>query len=236
MIPRIALHNRWVFIFIAGSLVAVGGYVASRSSAEEASNKVLTLQGKKGAEVMVGDKVAASATKSVKFNFTNGAVLCTTSNIEGEVLTNPEAGKGNAKIEIKNWSFEGCSSTVGGAGSVWKITKLYFPPFIAETESPAEGGNGFTAGLKVTPEINIEIGVETPAKREIICAFGWKPLSSVYNNGNAEIEIFQVKANGGVRNLLNCMCPPLSNPEWSGEYRPLRDETGARKEKNIWIN
>lgn len=237
MITWMGLRRRWASIALTGSLVAAGGYATSRAFAEEeGSKKVLTLQKAKGLEAVVGDKVAtplSESTKPTKFTFGNGAVSCTTSKIEGKIESNPEVGKGNGVIEIESWTFAGCSSTVGGAGGAWKLTKIESTPVKVETESPTIGG-GFTAGFNFPLEVGVEIGIETPAKQEITCTYRWKSLHAVYGNGNAELEIDQEATS--FRGFGNCGNCPLGRPTWFAEYRPLQDETGVRKGLKIWIN
>jgi hypothetical protein len=90
------------------------------------------------------------------------------------------------------------------------------------------GGNG--------NETVLEVSVETGAGEVITCSFGAFPLVAKYSNSNGEVEISERINTGGFRNVMNCNCGNGGAPNWKAKYRPLQDETGANKGKQIFIN
>ena len=218
-----------VVAVLVGALAIVTSIVTIAGA--EGKTKVLTVGKEKGAEAVVGDKVAASLETGTKLQLVkpDGEVACTGSKIEGKVKNNPESGIGNAVIQIETITFEGCSSTLGG-GSTWKATKVETLPFTAETEG--------TTGFKITESgasVEIAIAVETPAKVEVACGFQALPLKAVYQNASGELEINQ-KLEGPIKNIKNCICPFSNIPTWKAKYRKLVDETAPRKGEQIFLN
>jgi hypothetical protein len=213
------------------AILAVVGYGVGVAKSEEKGPKVLTVEKLAGPEVVVNDTVAASLETGTKAQFvkSDGEVSCSESKLEGKVMTNPESGTGNSEIKIETFPFGTCTTTL--PGTTVRGVAIETLPLIAETE----GTNAFKIKEMGFQQVSVEIKLEV-AGVEKICVYRTSgALKATYRNNNeGEIEVEQT-LDGGFFNKRNCACPPPS-PTWKAKYRPLRDETGGRKEKQIFIN
>jgi len=204
------------------------------SATPAAAVKVLTVESAGGPAASVGDRVVAKLETSGKIQFVkeNGEIACTSSELIGDVASNPESGAGKAKIEVENYTFGSCTTTIGGAGSIVKRVLVEMLPLFMTTE----GTNLFEVIQEKTKDFAIELAIETAGKEEIACNFIAASLQAKYENANSEIHISQL-INKSVENLKNCNKAPNNTfPNMKAKYRPFQDETGMNKGKRIFIN
>jgi hypothetical protein len=214
------------------------GYGASVALGEEKQPKVLTVEKAGGEEAVVGDTVAAKLQKEIKVEFLTsaGEITCGKSEIKGTVKTNPEKTTGNATINIETWIVGECATNIAGV-ALKGATPVAIEdlPLVAETEGESTLKIPIIAGGGLG-EVEVAFTLENAAKEEQVCVYR-SGLKATFRNGNeGEIEIDQTLS--GFFDKKNCgRCPlPLPTPTWKAKYRPLKDETGARAGKQIFIN
>jgi hypothetical protein len=214
-------------------LLALIGYDVSVANAEEEiPRKVLTVGALGGMEADVGDAVLANLETGTKVQLvkSNGEITCNESAIKGKITNNPTVGVENAEIEVESFTFQTCSSTIGGAGGTVRELAIEQLPLTITTQGKEQ--------IKMTHggiEMGLKIAVETPAHEEIRCIFRASPLFAKYENNNGEIEIAGT-VGPGFQAGRNCQCNNASPPNWKAKYRLFQDETGANKGERIFIN
>jgi hypothetical protein len=212
------------------ALASIGPDVASacEGGSEEKAGKVLTVEKAGGPEAVVGDTVKAALETGNKSQFITeeGEVTCAKSETAGEITSNPEKGVAKAEIKLEAFTFGECTTNIPGL--TVKGVSIETFPLIAVTVGTT-GFNITENGINFSVEFTIERGGE-----ERVCVVRAGSLSATYRNNNeGEIEINQ-KLNGFF-NKRNC-AGGFPAPTWKAKYRPLRDETGVRAGKQIFIN
>jgi hypothetical protein len=196
---------------------------------EEKPQKVLTVEKAGGPEAVVGDAVKVALETGTKSQFINseGEIACGKSEAAGKVESNPVKGAGKGEIKLESFTFGTCTTTI--AGLTVKNVAIETLPLIAKTVGTTEFEISEEGAKNVGVTFTIERGGE-----EQICVYRTTLLKAPYrNNSEGELEISEKL--GGFKNELNC-APKLTEPTWKAKYRPLRDETGGRAGKQIFIN
>lgn len=214
---------RW--LVIAALVVGIGLMavdIVPLAHSEGGRAKVLTLENLQGAEVAVGDKLAASleaGSEAKLWMMAAGTVACRKSKLEGKVTSNPESqvdGSGVAVVEIESMTFGECTFTVAGAmGTVESVTTD--TPWLASTNDTTQQ---FKITGKPAGQIEIDMKVKTAGGEKRECA-GLARVTADYENGGAELIVAQfAQAYRGTSCDL---------PEWSAKYAPLKDESAGGK-------
>jgi hypothetical protein len=202
--------------------------IACEGGGEEKPEKVLTVEKAGGPEAVVGDtvKVALEPVTKSQFITTEGEIACGKSEMVGKIESNPRKGTGEAEVKIESLPFGECTTNIPGV--TVKAVTMEALPLLAKTAGTTE----FEMQQPGNKDVGLEFTYESGGE-ERICVYRVIALKAKYRNNNeGELEIGK-EFSEGYFNRMNCNLP---YPTWKAKYRPLKDETGGRAGKQIFIN
>ncbi len=221
-------------LLVSSQLLSIGHSEAITGvAAGEELKKILTVEKAGGPEAVTGDtvKMVLEAGTKSKFITEEGEIGCAKSEAAGQIIFNPVIGVGNqAEIKFEALTFAECSTTISGYTT--KGVQIEELPLIAKTV----GTTGFEIqGERFRSKVTLEFTGESGGL-ERVCSYGAVLKPAYRNNNEGELEINQAIKETEV-NKKNCNPFQFpAAPTWKASYRPLRDETGVRAGKQIFLN